>query len=136
MSGIVDDLRGALGESITTNSATLRAHCRDTWVLNELRDVEGTPFPLPLAVVEARSTQEVSRAMRLCREAGVIVVPYGGGSGVCGAIQVPEGVVVISRTGSPSATGPSPSTSPPWAAGSPPAPPASSRAATETSRTW
>ncbi len=96
MSGIVDELRGALGESVTTDSATLRTHCRDTWVLNELRDVEGGTFPLPLAVVEARSTEEVSRAMRLCRGAGVIVVPYGGGSGVCGAIQVPENAVVIS----------------------------------------
>ena len=96
MSEIVDALRGALGESVTTDSATLRAHCRDTWVLNELRDVEGESFSLPLAVVEARSTEEVSRAMRLCREAGVIVVPYGGGSGVCGAIQVPENAVVIS----------------------------------------
>ena len=53
-------------------------------------------FSQPLAVVEARSTEEVSRAMRLCREAGVTVVPFGGGSGVCGAIQVPEGAVVIS----------------------------------------
>ena len=96
MSGIVDDLRGALGESVITDPETLEAHRRDTWVLNELRDLEGEVLPQPLAVVEARSTEEVSRAMRLCREAGVTVVPFGGGSGVCGAIQVPENAVVIS----------------------------------------
>jgi alkyldihydroxyacetonephosphate synthase len=96
MSGIVDELREALGESVATDASTLKAHCRDLWVLNELRDLVGEAFPAPLAVVEARSTEEVSRAMRLCREAGVSVVPYGGGSGVCGAIQVPEGAVVIS----------------------------------------
>jgi alkyldihydroxyacetonephosphate synthase len=96
VSGIVDQLRSALGESVVTDPKTLAAHCRDTWVLNELRDLEGDGFPVPLAVVEARSTEEVSCAMRLCREAGVVVVPYGGGSGVCGGIQVPENAVVIS----------------------------------------
>jgi alkyldihydroxyacetonephosphate synthase len=96
MSGIVDELRGVLGESVITDPATLKAHCRDLWVLNELRDLEGEALSHPLAVVESRSTEEVSRAMRLCREAGVAVVPFGGGSGVCGAIQVPEGAVVIS----------------------------------------
>jgi len=96
MSGIVDELRRALGESVITDPAARKAHCRDTWVMNELRDLRGETFSIPLAVVEARSTEEVSRAMRLCREARVAVVPYGGGSGVCGAIQVPEGAVVIS----------------------------------------
>jgi alkyldihydroxyacetonephosphate synthase len=96
MSGIVDELRRALGESVITDPAARKAHSRDTWVMNELRDLRGETFSIPLAVVEARSTEEVSRAIRLCREARVAVVPYGGGSGVCGAIQVPEGAVVIS----------------------------------------
>lgn len=96
MSVIVEQLKEALGASVRTDPATLEAHCRDTWVLNELRDLEKAPRALPVAVVEARSTQEVSRALTLCREAGVSVVPFGAGSGVCGGIQVPEGCVVIS----------------------------------------
>ena len=96
MSVIVEQLKEALGASVRTDPATLEAHCRDTWVLNELRDLEKAPRALPVAVVEARSTQEVSRALTVCREAGVSVVPFGAGSGVCGGIQVPEGCVVIS----------------------------------------
>jgi alkyldihydroxyacetonephosphate synthase len=49
-----------------------------------------------VAVVEPASTAEVSRAIRVCREARAPIVPYGGGSGVCGGVLVPPGAVVIS----------------------------------------
>jgi alkyldihydroxyacetonephosphate synthase len=41
----------------------------------------------------------VSLALRLCRETGVAVVPFGGGSGVCGGVRVPGGAVVLSSAG-------------------------------------
>jgi alkyldihydroxyacetonephosphate synthase len=41
----------------------------------------------------------VSRALVICRDARVPVVPFGGGSGVCGGIVVPDGAVVLSTAG-------------------------------------
>jgi alkyldihydroxyacetonephosphate synthase len=96
VSDVVQRLEGVLGARVRSDEATRAAHRRDTWVLSELRDLEGRPGPLPLAVVEAASTDDVSRALAICRAARVPVVPFGGGSGVCGGIAVPEGAVVVS----------------------------------------
>ena len=51
-------------------------------MLSELRDLEGYLGPLPLAVVEARTTDDVSHTLRACRAARTAIVPYGGGSTV------------------------------------------------------
>ena len=96
MADIVAALQRELGDCVRTEPEILAAHRRDSWVLSELSDLEGQPVSLPSAVVDARSTEDVSRTLALCRKAGVAVVPYGGGSGVCGAIVVPEGAVVLS----------------------------------------
>jgi alkyldihydroxyacetonephosphate synthase len=96
---IVSTLREQLGDRVRTEPDVLGEHRRDTWVLSELRDLEGRAGPLPLAVVAARSTDDVSQALRLCRAARTPVVPYGGGSGVCGGVVVPEGAVVLSTAG-------------------------------------
>ncbi len=96
MADIVAALQRELGDCVRIEPEILAAHRRDSWVLSELSDLEGRPAPLPGAVVDARSTEDVSRTLALCRKAGVAVVPYGGGSGVCGAIVVPEGAVVLS----------------------------------------
>ena len=68
MSDVVERLRAALGERVRTDGATLDAHRRDHWVLEELRDLEGTPPPRPVAVVRAASTEDVSRTLGICRE--------------------------------------------------------------------
>jgi alkyldihydroxyacetonephosphate synthase len=51
---------------------------------------------VPRAVVFPESTDEVSHVLRVCREAGVPIVPFGGGSGVCGAIRAGGDTVVLS----------------------------------------
>ena len=96
MADIVAKLQDALGDRVRTDAKSLAAHRRDTWVLSELDDLEGRPPPAPLAVVEARSTADVSRTLALTRAAGVPVVPFGGGSGVCGGIRTRAGCVVLS----------------------------------------
>ena len=53
-----------------------RATRRDTWVLSELRDLEGEALHAPAAVVEPASTEQVAAALRLCRETRTPVVPY------------------------------------------------------------
>ncbi|MDH3498413.1 MAG: hypothetical protein OER21_16785, partial [Gemmatimonadota bacterium] len=77
MGDVIAALRRELGDRVRTDPGTLAAHRRDTWVLSELHDLEGRAGPLPLAVVEARSTDDVSRALALCRGARVPIVPFG-----------------------------------------------------------
>jgi len=96
VSEVVTRLREQFGERVLTDAESLAAHWRDSWVLSELREIEGDALPSPLAVVEAESTEDVSRVLRTCRAAGTPVVPFGGGSGVCGGVVVPEGAVVLS----------------------------------------
>jgi alkyldihydroxyacetonephosphate synthase len=92
----VTRLREIVGDRVTTDPEQLAAHRRDAWVLSELEDLEERPGPLPCAVVEPRDTGDVARTLALAREMRVPVVPFGGGSGVCGAIRVPEGALVLS----------------------------------------
>jgi alkyldihydroxyacetonephosphate synthase len=96
---ILARLRDRIGECVHTDSDSLARHRRDTWVLSELDDLEGNPPPLPLAVVAATTTEHVSATLEICRELRVPVVPFGGGSGVCGGIRLPEDVVVLSTRG-------------------------------------
>ena len=97
MSDVVDRLRAALGAgAVHTEPDALARHQRDTWVLSELRDVEGARFAQPAAVVEPASAEEVAAVLRLARETRTPVVPFGGGSGVCGGVLPPEGAIVLS----------------------------------------
>lgn len=95
---LLERLQGELGPAVRTEPEVLAAHRHDSWVLSQLLDLQGTPPPDPIAVVEPRSTDEVATVMRLCRQARIPVVPFGGGSGVCGAIQLgPQNVVLSTR---------------------------------------
>lgn len=97
MSELAERLRAALGPgAVHTAPEVLARHRRDTWVLSELRDLEGTVFATPAAVVEPTSAAQVGAVLRLAREARTPVVPFGGGSGVCGAVLAPEGAIVLS----------------------------------------
>jgi len=94
---IVGRLRAVVVEGdVQTTPEILAAHRRDRWVLSELHDLEGRLTALPVAVVEPGSTAEVARVLEVCREFATPVVPYGGGSGVCGGIAPAEGSVVLS----------------------------------------
>lgn len=95
MTGLLERLERALPGRVASDPATLAAHRRDTWVLSELRELEGRPGPDPLAVVEPESADEVCAVVRLCREARTPIVAFGGGSGVCGGVRGPEGAVVV-----------------------------------------
>jgi alkyldihydroxyacetonephosphate synthase len=99
VSDVVERLRADLGARVRTDDAALRAHRHDRWMLAELEDLAGRPGPLPLAVVDAASVADVQAALRACRATRTPLVPFGGGSGVCGAVRVPEGVVVLSTRG-------------------------------------
>jgi alkyldihydroxyacetonephosphate synthase len=96
MPDVVALLEQALGGRVRSDPETRAAHCRDSWVLSELDDLEGRPPAPPRAVVLAESTADVARTLAIAREARVPVVPYGGGSGVCGGVRTDADCVVLS----------------------------------------
>ncbi len=96
MSDVLERLRAELGVRVRTDAESRDAHRRDRWVLEELHDLEGRPPARPLAVVFAESTEDVASVLRICRQTRTPVVPFGGGSGVCGGIHVQKDSVVVS----------------------------------------
>jgi alkyldihydroxyacetonephosphate synthase len=98
VSGVVDALRGKLGDAVRTDASTIDAHRRDSWPLADLLDYQGSAPPRALAVVEPGSSDGVSQVLRICRETRTPVIPFGAGSGVCGGVQgSPEAVVLSTR---------------------------------------
>ncbi len=98
MSDVLARLNAELGDRVATDDATLDAHRHDTWMRAELLDMQGRPGPRPLAVVRAQSTEDVAAALRICRELRTPVIPFGGGSGVCGGVEAsPQAVVLSTR---------------------------------------
>lgn len=109
MSGITDSFNGnakqediakllqdKLGAIVSTDAQVLKSHQHDWWSLSAIHDFQGKQNPLPVAVVMPETTEQVSQTLKICHDAGIRVVPFGGGSGVCGAIKAEEGVVMIS----------------------------------------
>lgn len=92
-------LEAELGTLVHSDAQILDAHRHDSWMLAELMDLQGSAAPRPLAVVRATSVDEVSRTLRLCRELSLPVIPFGGGSGVCGAVEATPEVLVLSTRG-------------------------------------
>ena len=98
MSEIAERLRAALGPRVHTDAETLAAHRRDYWALAQILDLLGRGAPNPAAVVRPESADEVATVLRLCRDARVPVIPFGGGSGVCGGVEArPDAVVLSTR---------------------------------------
>jgi alkyldihydroxyacetonephosphate synthase len=97
MSDVVEQLRHELGEAAVLVGAEARAeHARDWWMLSELEDLEGHPPAAVIAVAEPADTREVAAVLRTARATRTPVVPYGGGSGVCGGVHVDEPAIVLS----------------------------------------
>jgi alkyldihydroxyacetonephosphate synthase len=90
------ELERDLGPMLRSDDETRARHARDSWVLAELAALEAAPRALPLAVLEPATTEDVSRALARCRTLRVPVVPFGGGSGVCGGVAPGAEAVVLS----------------------------------------
>lgn len=89
-------LRDALDPAkVVTAPEVLASRATDYWVLSHLDAHDGVTRPTPCAVVRPTDTRDVVAAVRACRDAGAAIVPYGLGSGVCGAIRCDAGAVVI-----------------------------------------
>ena len=89
----IDRLRASVS-SASTDAAELERCARD-WSWASLYAQQEGRAPLPDVVVRATSDEEVATTLRLASEAGVPVVPRGGGSGVMGAAVPYAGGVVV-----------------------------------------
>lgn len=77
---MLDALKAALPERVSTASSDLEAHSHD----------EGYPArALPLAVVYAQSLDEVQKALAWARDTGTPVVPFGAGTSLEGQLLPP-----------------------------------------------
>src|SRR5262245_66516188 len=83
-----------LGEPRVSISHPVRMlYSRDMWPKTLLWTREGL-FPHPPDVVAwPESVAEVAAVVRLCCDEGIPVVPFGGGSGVCGGVVPLQGGV-------------------------------------------
>lgn len=69
---------------------------RDCWPRHLIDVAHGrAPDLAPDAVVWPGSAEEVAQVVAACGEAGVAVVPFGAGSGVCGGTLPPAGSITI-----------------------------------------
>ena len=83
----VADLAARLGTAkVLTDAATLDERRHDYWVLSHLDDLQGRAAPRPRCVVRPASVEDVVATVNACRIAGVALVPFGLGSGVCGGV--------------------------------------------------
>jgi alkyldihydroxyacetonephosphate synthase len=92
-----EKLRRALpGLRVSTDAADLVAYGRDLWPRHHLEVRAGQPAAhRPGAVAWPSSTAEVSELVRWARRERVGLVPFGAGSGVCGAVLPDEDVVLV-----------------------------------------
>jgi len=91
------DLKSLLGDAgFSRRPADLARASRDRWTRLALLDrSRSRPDWSPEAVCLPETREQVARVLRLCHEAGVPVVPRGGGTGLCGgAVPVAGGIVI------------------------------------------
>ncbi|HSG89815.1 MAG TPA: FAD-binding oxidoreductase [Pseudomonadales bacterium] len=95
MTDLIAALTAALGDAVSVDDEVRAAHARDYWARSALDAWQGAPTELPLAVVQPADVEAMARAVSLCREAGVAMIPRGAGSGVCGGVLAERGAVVL-----------------------------------------
>jgi alkyldihydroxyacetonephosphate synthase len=90
------DLRALLApECVAEDPAELARVRRDTWVISVWRSLQDSGVANPVCAVRPRNTAEVSAVLKYATRERVAVVPFGAGSGVCGAVMAPEHSIVV-----------------------------------------
>ncbi len=92
--------RGALArrlgdDVVRWDDDSLRQHSRDTWCVSVLRALRGTLTERPLCVVSPTGVEQVSQLLAYANEQRLPVVPFGGGSGVCGGVLPSADAIVV-----------------------------------------
>jgi alkyldihydroxyacetonephosphate synthase len=84
---------------VSLRPVDLDTYARDMWPRLLLGYREGRPLPArPYAVVWPEHVREVVAVIKLAREHRLPIVPYGGGSGVCGgAVPIHGGITIDTK---------------------------------------
>ncbi len=84
---------------VSIREVDLDVYARDMWPRLLLAHRDGSPPPRrPHAVVWPEHVREIVAIVKLAREQGLPIVPYGGGSGVCGgAVPIHGGITVDTK---------------------------------------
>jgi alkyldihydroxyacetonephosphate synthase len=81
---------------VSLRPVDLQTYARDMWPRLLLARREGeSPVHLPHAVVWPEEVREVAAVVKLARQLRLPIVPYGGGSGVCGGVVPLLGGITI-----------------------------------------
>jgi alkyldihydroxyacetonephosphate synthase len=93
---VVEELsRAAPGMAVSTGAPDLAFYGRDLWPRHLIEIQAGRyPVPRPRAVVWPTSAAELAGVIALARAEGYKVVPFGAGSGVCGAVLPDDRTIV------------------------------------------
>ncbi|MFH1465675.1 MAG: FAD-binding oxidoreductase [Pseudomonadota bacterium] len=94
MSTLLDALRAHV-PVVSDDPVDLRAAARDLWPRATLATALGRPSPQPAAVCWPETHEQVCALLTWAQGAGVPLVPYGAGSGVCGGAAGMPGAVVV-----------------------------------------
>ncbi|MES2638642.1 MAG: FAD-binding oxidoreductase [Myxococcota bacterium] len=90
----LDRLRSVVAVSV--DAAERIAHARDLWPRGTLALAGAGPLPpSPEAVAWPRNAEEIAACLAWAEAEGVAIVPYGAGSGVCGAAAGRSGSLVV-----------------------------------------
>jgi alkyldihydroxyacetonephosphate synthase len=94
---VLGSLRDAVGEAnVATDCVHLAAYSTDMWPKAQIWRLQGEPDRfLPDAIVRPSRAEEVAEVVRICADHQVALIPYGGGSGVCGGTVPLTGGVVV-----------------------------------------
>ena len=94
------DLEAIFGaRRVSVRPVDLETYARDMWPRMLIAHREGEPAPhRPHAVVWPEHVREVVSVVKLAREYRIPIVPYGGGSGVCGgAVPLHGGITIDTK---------------------------------------
>ncbi|NLC72614.1 MAG: FAD-binding oxidoreductase [Ruminococcaceae bacterium] len=95
-SNLISRLKSALGEDrVLTEQEQRTKRATDLLAIRLLQRHMGWKPTLPLCVVEPENTEELARAVAICRENKVPIIPYGGGSGVLGGAECRDTNAVV-----------------------------------------
>jgi alkyldihydroxyacetonephosphate synthase len=94
---LADAVRDLLPELPASKAAVDRAAgARDAWPRHLIAEAQAPqPRPQPALVVWPERSEQVEALVELARREGVSLVPYGAGSGVCGAVRPSERSIVV-----------------------------------------
>jgi alkyldihydroxyacetonephosphate synthase len=95
--GVLSALPARLRRQVSTTLPDRLAGSRDLWqrTLIETQHGSGLAGELPLGVARPETAEDVAALVELARREGMPLVPFGAGSGVCGAIAPDARTLVV-----------------------------------------